>query len=411
MKIRELLEQANTLILENFQLALKDFSVDNNVETVKSELDRFRRLQSRISDARKKDINYWRKLGFSEFVKFLNATEAKDSKRRRIRRVKAASDEILTVKKTENSHLFFPLSKDASCFYGSGTPWCISTRDGKNYFYQYTIHGNSAVCFLVYKDGVYALVFDPHTFDITECQDKNNNNSLPVDRFLEMAGVTAQQLLAFTQKNYDTIFSEIKKSNNRDLEKDLPKLVAEHSEFIEKVIEAIKDYSDGESANHIRDMLISLKRIFHDQYAKFFELYIEQFIAKSATLSYYYASDVIGERFELGEPAIAKNGRWACYYARHVLNDRFPAAEPAIAKSAIASLQYAMFVLGHERFELGEPAIFADPEIAVQYSKALGKPRLKEAERVIATDRRAAVYYAEFSPEHRKAMRDLGVDV
>lgn len=358
MKIRELLEQESTLILENFQLALKDFSVDNNVETVKSELDRFRRLQSRISDARKKDINYWRKLGFSEFVKFLNATEAKDSKRRRIRRVKAASDEILTVKKTENSHLFFPLSKDASCFYGSGTPWCISTRDGKNYFYRYTIHSNKAVCFLVYKDGVYALVFDPDTSEVSECQDKKNNNSLPVDIFLRMAGVTAKQLLEFTRKNYDTIFSEIKKSNNRDLEKDLPKLVAEHSEFIEKVIEAIKDYSEGQSPIYIRDMLLSLKRIFYDQYAKFFELYIEEFIAKSATLSCYYASDVIGERFELGEPAI-----------------------------------------------------FTDPQITVQYAKGLGMPRLKEAERVIASDRKAAIYYAHFSPEHRKAMRDLGVNV
>jgi len=82
----------------------------------------------------------------------------------------------------------------------------------------------------------------------------------------------------------------------------------------------------------------------------------EEIIATSAKYSVMYARDVIGGRFELGEPAIAFQVDYTYLYARDVIGGRFELGEFTISKHAVYSFQYAMCVICR-RFELGEPQI------------------------------------------------------
>ena len=79
-------------------------------------------------------------------------------------------------------------------------------------------------------------------------------------------------------------------------------------------------------------------------------------IAQSAEYSYWYAADVLKERFEAGEEIIATNAQYSYWYALDVLKNRFEAGEEIIATDAWCSYRYAADVL-KERFEAGEESI------------------------------------------------------
>lgn len=410
MKILEILNCRidTSYVIENYKLAMADFSKEANQEEVKSNIEIFKRISSRISDPEKKDINYWRKQGYENFVNFIDEVNSKDSKRKRISRIKAASDQILTVKKTDRSHLFFPLSKEASCFYGSGTPWCISTRDGKNYFYEYTVKQQYAICFLIYDDNVYALVFDPKTFNIVECQDKNNNNTFPPNEFFKLSSVNQAMLMEFVHDNYDTIFSNLKKFEKNNDQKDKTKFIHDTKKRIEMYLDG--DY--GRNITRIRDDLVSIKRMFseNEQYISIFKKHFEPLIIKDAQLSYYYANDVLGHPFNAGESIIATDALYSCYYASHTLKGRFKKGEPAIAQSPRQSYEYAVQAL-KGRFEKGEPAIAKDALQSRKYAEDVVKGRFTMGEPAIAKNSEEAYWYARLSPEHKQAMLDLGADI
>ena len=60
-------------------------------------------------------------------------------------------------------------------------------------------------------------------------------------------------------------------------------------------------------------------------------------------------------QFELGEAAIATNSFYSFNYAKYVLNGPFPLGEKVIASNLGNSLCYAELI--GTRFELGEPII------------------------------------------------------
>ena len=104
---------------------------------------------------------------------------------------------------------------------------------------------------------------------------------------------------------------------------------------------------------------------------------------KSLTLTdiakffYFYANDVIGERFLMGESAIAKDPKYSCLYAMDVIKARFPEGEPEIAKDPYFSYFYARCTI-EERFLEGEPAIAKNPELARSYAERFNLPQIPE---------------------------------
>ena len=88
---------------------------------------------------------------------------------------------------------------------------------------------------------------------------------------------------------------------------------------------------------------------------------LEPIIAKNAEYSFWYAIEVLDDRFELGEKAIAKDYYFAYRYAKLILNGPFKLGEPAIAKNSYYSYSYAFDILNGP-FPLGEPEIAKSTE-------------------------------------------------
>jgi hypothetical protein len=81
---------------------------------------------------------------------------------------------------------------------------------------------------------------------------------------------------------------------------------------------------------------------------------------QSAKGVYWYALNIKG-RFELGEPVIAKDGNVACSYARRIIKSRWPSAEAVLATKQQWAYEYAKTVL-HGPFPAGESVILAGPD-------------------------------------------------
>lgn len=229
-----------TYLNESYQLATKEWSAGHDKNDVDQTINMFKELvnKNKVSGA-ERDINHWRKAGFDQFKQFVTQTktqvETADTKGNRKKAIKAASNEILTVKKSGNMHLFIPLSKEASCFYaGNKTPWCISTRDGDNYFYKYTLKAQCFIFFLIHNDEIYAMVMGQDG-SIKECQDKQNENSFSIQAFESICGMNRGELLQFATQHKDDIVSNLKNSKTKE---DAPKM-NEFNAFIKDAVKCV----------------------------------------------------------------------------------------------------------------------------------------------------------------------------
>jgi len=86
---------------------------------------------------------------------------------------------------------------------------------------------------------------------------------------------------------------------------------------------------------------------------------------------------------EAEESIIATSPTYSYLYAKDVLKTPFPKGEKAISLNPRRSFRYAKDVLGYKRFQLGEPAIFTDAAVSIQYAKVVMKGRILEVEPLI----------------------------
>lgn len=128
----------------------------------------------------------------------------------------------------------------------------------------------------------------------------------------------------------------------------------------------------------------------------------EQELALSDRYAYYYARNVIGGRFELGEEAIATDGYYSYHYAYMVLGGRFELGEAAISNSARFSYFYAKDSI-KGRFFPGEKSIADVAAYAYSYSTIVVGGRFKLGEDTILESSHAGGYvsnhYDEFTGE------------
>ena len=100
---------------------------------------------------------------------------------------------------------------------------------------------------------------------------------------------------------------------------------------------------------------------------------------------YWYACNVIKDRWPEAEPVIAKNCVVACGYAYHVIRGRWPEVEETITKDPEAIYLYARDII-KGRWPEAEALIAKYPEWALYYSFDVIKGRWPEAEEMIAKD-------------------------
>ena len=124
----------------------------------------------------------------------------------------------------------------------------------------------------------------------------------------------------------------------------------------------------------------------------------EPAFAQDAESAFYYAKEVIIDRFPKGEPVIAQNPELAYQYAKEVIQGRFPEGEPVIAQDAEAAYWYAVNII-EGRWPEAEPVIAKDPRQAYLYSLDVIRGRFPEAEPVIAQDEEYSWLYSDEFPE------------
>ena len=118
-----------------------------------------------------KDINVVKKFRFLNMV-VANAKsykELKDQEKKEEEKLKIAAKEGTEfIAKTPYHLILRPLTKEASCYWGMGTKWCISATRSANYFDQYTTDGKAFLFLLAKRKDVesdwkkIAVVLDRH---------------------------------------------------------------------------------------------------------------------------------------------------------------------------------------------------------------------------------------------------------
>tara|TARA_R100000808_G_scaffold24945_1_gene59710 strand:- start:2393 stop:4828 length:2436 start_codon:yes stop_codon:yes gene_type:complete len=93
----------------------------------------------------KKDINDYDPVNMAgdfknDVIIAMRDYEGRQAKEKLKQQVKGEADDLL---ETDDYAVIRPNTEGASCYYGWGTRWCISARESRNYFNQYTGEGKS----------------------------------------------------------------------------------------------------------------------------------------------------------------------------------------------------------------------------------------------------------------------------
>jgi hypothetical protein len=116
--------------------------------------------------------------------------------------------------------------------------------------------------------------------------------------------------------------------------------------------------------------------------------------------AYWYAHNVLRERWPEAEPVIVQSRYWACKYAMDVIKGRWPEAEPIMIKDPYWGYKYAMDII-KGRWPEAEPVIIQHPYWAYFYARNVIQGRWPEAEPVIRQDKLDWREYQKFVESQR----------
>lgn len=127
------------LLLEDFKTAYKKFvEQGNDKEEVKQVLQQFKNLQNKIKKDNEKNIDWWAKNKSFEMLKnFIKDVEEMPTLSQ-FKKAKS-SDNSITLYEDDKWFIVIPLDKEASCFHGKNTDWCVSKKTQthfEEYFYE-----------------------------------------------------------------------------------------------------------------------------------------------------------------------------------------------------------------------------------------------------------------------------------
>ncbi len=107
-----------------------------------------------------------------------------------------------------------------------------------------------------------------------------------------------------------------------------------------------------------KDLLVALSGITPKQAYKKLEknpndqnkFIYEQIIIKDPKHAYWYARNILKNKWKEAEEYIKNHPYWAYRYAKDVINGRFLEAEPSIRKSPRDAYNYAYFIIDDDNF-------------------------------------------------------------
>ena len=125
---------------------------------------------------------------------------------------------------------------------------------------------------------------------------------------------------------------------------------------------------------------------------------LESIIMQDAGWTYYYACDIIKDRWTEAEPVIMQSAEYAYTYACNVIKGRWQEAEPIIMQDAVWACFYAADIIKGRWLE-AEPTIMRYSNWSYAYAQNVIKGRWSEAEENIAKSEHRDKYANEFFDE------------
>jgi len=127
--------KANFKIKADYKTVQKKFinqGIDEPI--VKEYLDTFKKLRdkNRIQDTDKKDIDYWGKKSWDTFTSFIDDLEKSKSKTEEKKLTKLKGADL--VAENGDWRVYHITTHEAAMVYGSGTKWCITQKDGIDWY-------------------------------------------------------------------------------------------------------------------------------------------------------------------------------------------------------------------------------------------------------------------------------------
>jgi lambda repressor-like predicted transcriptional regulator len=283
------------------------------------------------------------------------------------------------VERAAGWQIILPTDKDASCYHGSGTDWCVSKRNQENfesYFYDNKV---TLIFCLNDRKEKWAIAAHRKLANKSQFFDQHDKKLKP-EQFAAQTGLDPNSIISRAQNN-----PQLEPARELSRKASIPQM-------IKIAIDREKRDADLE------------QKILAAKNAKWANEYVrevmkepwpaaEEIIAKDPMPALNYALYILEKPWPAGEAAIAKDPETAYTYAEDLIKKRWPAAEEVIAKSPLWAVNYASNVM-KKRWPEAEPVIATDPVWACDYARDVLKKPWPAAEPVIATHGIAAYSYA-----------------
>jgi hypothetical protein len=137
------------LLKEGYKEAEKEFSTKSSNEEVKEVIQKFKELVNKNQvKGQERNIDYWRKQGWNKFMEFTNQKYSQPTMTQ-IKRKKQVGKSII-LEENDKWLIVIPLDKDASCFHGKDTDWCV-TKPFETHFERYFYGSNITLIYFIRK--------------------------------------------------------------------------------------------------------------------------------------------------------------------------------------------------------------------------------------------------------------------
>lgn len=224
-------------LLEGYKEATHEFTVASDQTTATNAINKYKTLVTKNQVAgQERNIDYWRKQGWDNFLKFVNG-QSETQTATQIKRKKVPGKSI-TVHEDDNWLIVVPLDRNASCFHGKDSNWC-TTKTDQNYFNDYFHDKNITLIYCLQKQtgGMWALATHKDLVSDSEIFDKNDN-SITDAEFRKQTGLDLYELCKLVNGNVPA-HSELINNTRTD-----------RKTLINQIYELLKDF-DGYQRNPV----------------------------------------------------------------------------------------------------------------------------------------------------------------
>lgn len=177
-------------LVEGYREVEQKFAQTADPGEVKKFIDAYRELVNRNQvQGNERNIDWWGKQGWGNFVKFVRAKNQQQSQTQQKRRKQEGNSH--TIDETPDWLIVVPLDKEASCFHGKDTDWC-TTKPQHDYFEKYFRDRSVTLIYFLQKKTGNKWAMAVYEDGEAEYFDKNDA-SLKQEQFDAQTGLNSEQ--------------------------------------------------------------------------------------------------------------------------------------------------------------------------------------------------------------------------